>query len=65
LRGFNFREKLEEKNKRSRKCFVFLNKWCKTKNQGMQSAKNIDIIVKELKLQRVHLHSLTTIQHCP
>jgi hypothetical protein len=41
LRRFNFREKLEEKNKRSRKCFEFLNKRCKTKkSEGAMCKKH-------------------------
>jgi hypothetical protein len=50
LRGFNFREKLEEKNKRSRKCFEFLNKWCKTKKSGGAKCKKHRHISKRIKI---------------
>jgi hypothetical protein len=39
LKGFNFREKLEEKNKSKKKCFGFLSSGAKQKNYGVQSAK--------------------------
>jgi hypothetical protein len=50
LRGFNFREKLEEKNKRSRKCFEFLNKRCKTKKSGGAKCKKHRHISKRIKI---------------
>jgi hypothetical protein len=40
LRGFNFREKLEEKNESKKKCFGFLSSGAKQKNQEVQSAKS-------------------------
>jgi hypothetical protein len=52
LRGFNFREKLEEKNKRSRKCFEFLNKRCKTKKSGGAKCKKHRHISKRIKIPR-------------
>jgi hypothetical protein len=49
LREFNFREKLEEKNESRKKYFGFLSSGAKQKNQKVQSAKNIEVLVKKLK----------------
>jgi hypothetical protein len=39
LRGFNFREELEEKNESRKKYFEFFSSGAKQKNQEVQSAK--------------------------
>jgi hypothetical protein len=58
LRGFNFREKLEGKYENSKKGFESLNKWCKTKkNQGVQSAKNIEVFM-EILPPHIHITAL-------
>jgi hypothetical protein len=60
-----FERNWNEKND-SEKCFGFLKvSGAKQKNQGLQNAKNIRVLVKILKFQRVHLHPLTYTQHRP
>jgi hypothetical protein len=50
FRGFNFREKLEEKNESSEKYFGSLGKWCKTKKLGDKKCKKHRSIGENFKI---------------